>query len=193
MTTKKRDIVVARVLESALGLLRREGATALTQPRIAKASGLRQSHITYYFPRRSDLVAAVAASVAERLKKGFETALAADRPGDIADRLARIVTPEQTRLLLALVLAADQEKAIRALFRHLTSDIRNEIAVGLARQGIEVSSDAVALFHALGVGLAVLDLARAEPAARRETRASTALALRSMAKQKGQKQKGRRA
>jgi len=189
MSTKKGDIVIGRILDTALDLLRREGVTALTQPRIAKTSGLRQSHITYYFPRRSDLIAAVAASVAERLKKGFETALAAERPGDIADCFARIAMPEQTRLLLALVLAADQEKPIRALFSRLTKDIREEIATGLARQGIEAGPDAVALFHALGVGLAVLDLARGEPAARRETRASTALALRSMTKPNG---KGRK-
>lgn len=185
MTTKKGDIVSGRILDTALDLLRREGVTALTQPRIAKASGLRQSHITYYFPKRSDLVAAVAALVAERLKEGFASALAAD--GDVAERLARVVRPEQTRLLLALVLAADQEKSIRALFRRLTKDIRKEIATGLARQGIGAGSDAVALFQALGVGLAVLDLARAEPAARRETRTMTKLALSQMAQRKGSK------
>jgi AcrR family transcriptional regulator len=185
MPTKKGDIVVARIRESALRLLRREGVTALTQPRIAKASGLRQSHITYYFPKRSDLVAAVAATVAERLKKGFAAGLAAD--GDVGDCFARIATPEQTRLLLALVLAADQEKSIRALFRRLTKDIREEIAGGLARQGIKAGPDAIALFHALGVGLAVLDLARGEPAARRETRTTTKRALRQMTESKGRR------
>jgi AcrR family transcriptional regulator len=187
MSTKKGDIAVGRIVDTALELLRREGVTALTQPRIAKASGLRQSHITYYFPKRSDLVAAVATSVAERLKKGFAAALAADHPGDIAECFARIAMPEQTRLLLALVLAADEEKSIRALFRRLTKDIRDEIAAGLARQGIEAGDDAVALFHALGVGLAVLDLARGEPAARRETRTATKLALSQMPKRKGRK------
>jgi AcrR family transcriptional regulator len=187
MSTKKGDIAVGRILDTALDLLRREGVTALTQPRIAKASGLRQSHITYYFPKRSDLVAAVAASVAERLKNGFANAVAVEGTGDIADCFARIATPEQTRLLLALVLAADQEKSIRALFRRLTQDIRDEIAIGLARQGIEADADAVALFHALGVGLAVLDLARSEPAARRETKTTTKRALSLMAEQKRRK------
>ena len=32
---------------------------ALTQPKIAKALGLRQSHLTYYFPRKADLFAAL--------------------------------------------------------------------------------------------------------------------------------------
>ncbi len=187
MSTKKRDVVVGRIIAASLDLLRSEGMPALTQPRVAKASGLRQSHITYYFPRRSDLITAVAASVAERLKKGFATALAPDRPGDIADCFARVAMPEQTRLLLALVLAADQEKSIRALFRRLTMDIREEIAAGLVRQGIDAGPDAVALFHALGVGLAVLDLARAEPAARRETRTATAMALGLTPKQNGRR------
>jgi AcrR family transcriptional regulator len=187
MSTKKGDIVVARILDTALDLLGREGVTALTQPRIAKASGLRQSHITYYFPKRSDLIAAVAGSVAERLKKGFSAALAAERPDDIAGCFARIAMPEQTRLLLALVLATDEEKSIRALFRRLTKDIRDEIAAGLARQGIEAGDDSVALLHALGVGLAVLDLARGEPSARRETRTTTKLVLSQMPKLKGRK------
>jgi AcrR family transcriptional regulator len=184
MYTKKGDIVAARILDTALDLLRREGVTALTQPRIAKASGLRQSHITYYFPKRSDLVAAVAASVAERLKQGFATALAGERPGEFTDCFARIAMPEQTRLLLTLVLAADQEKSIRVLFRRLTQDIRGDIAAGLARQGIEAGPDDIALFHALGIGLAVLDLACGEPAARRETKTTTKRALSLMAKQK---------
>jgi len=187
MSTKKRDVVVGRILETALDLLRREGATALTQPRIAKAAGLRQSHITYYFPTRSDLIAAVAASVAERLTRGFATALAAKGSGSLADRVARIAAPEQTRLLLSFVLAADREKPIRALFRRLTQDIRAKIAGGLAGQGVAAGPEDVALFHALSVGLAVLDLARGEPASRRETRAVTALALRQMPKQNGRK------
>ena len=185
MSTKKRDIVVGKIIAAALELLRSEGMPALTQPRVAQAAGLRQSHITYYFPTRSNLVAAVAASVAEGLTAGFENAFAADRPGGLEDRIARIGSPEQTRLLLALVLAADREKSVRALFRKLTIDVRKRIASGFARQGFEAGPDAVAMFHALGVGLAVLDLARGEPASRRETRTTTARALSQMPKRKG--------
>jgi AcrR family transcriptional regulator len=185
MITKKRDLVIGKILAAALDLLRREGVLALTQPRVAKAAGLRQSHITYYFPTRSDLVAAVAASVAERLTQGFEGAIATAKPFALADRLARIGTPEQTRLLLALVMAADSEPSVRRLFRRLTKDVRTQIAAGFARHGIEAGPDAVALFHALGVGLAVLALARDEPASRGEAQRVTALALRQMTKRKG--------
>ena len=187
MSTKKRADVVGRIVAAALDLLRSEGMPALTQPRVAKAAGLRQSHITYYFPTRSDLVAAVATAVARQLTAGFEGAFASASPPTIASRVARIGAPEQTRLLLALVLETDREPSVRALFRRLTKDIRAEIATGLARQGIDASPDRVALLHALGVGLAVLDLARAEPASRRETRSTTALALRQWRKRKGER------
>lgn len=184
MITKKRDVVIGRIMDAALDLLRGEGMLALTQPRVAKAAGLRQSHITYYFPTRSDLVAAVAASVAEKLTAGFEYALSASKPEPLSDRLARIGAPERTRLLLALVLAADREPVVCTLFRRLTKDVRAQIATGLEEQGIDPGPGDIALLHALGVGLAVLDLARAEPASRRETKTTTTLALSRMGKGK---------
>jgi AcrR family transcriptional regulator len=189
MSTKKRDLVVARIIAAAVDLLRKEGMPALTQPRVAKAAGLRQSHITYYFPSRSDLVAAVAAAAAERLEAGFGMAAAATTPEALAGRLARIATPEQTRLLLALVLAADSEPPVRVLFRRLTKHVRAQVAAGFARQGFPANPAEVALFHALAVGLAVLDLARGQPAARREIAATTALALHRVSKQKGPQHK----
>jgi len=149
----------------------------LTQPRVAKAAAIRQSHLTYYFPTRSALVAAVAAAVAQGLIARFDAAFAAAKPGALAQGLARIGLPDQTRLLLSLVLAADREKPVRALFRALTKGVRARIACGLSRHGIAADADAVAMFHALCVGLAVLDLARGEPASRRELKTLTRLAL----------------
>src|SRR5881227_2373362 len=49
-----------RILEAALSLLAESGAHELTQPRVSKAAGVRQSHLTYYFPTRADLLVAVA-------------------------------------------------------------------------------------------------------------------------------------
>ena len=48
------------IIDAGLGLLREEGLPGLTQPRIATRTGLRQSHLTYYYPTRAALVAAVA-------------------------------------------------------------------------------------------------------------------------------------
>src|SRR3546814_3655597 len=48
-----------RIVAAGLALLEEEGLKALTQTRIAKRSGLRQSHGTYYFPRIDNLLLAI--------------------------------------------------------------------------------------------------------------------------------------
>lgn len=168
-----------RIVAAALAMLQSEGWSALTQPRIALAAGLRQSHLTYYFPTRRDLVTAVSREVARRLVAGFER-LAREAPADprgFGQSFARLGSPEQTRLLLTLVLAADAEPAIRRIFRALTKDVRARLGETLGLLGGPSGGDGVALMHALGVGLAVLELARAQPAARREVNTITALAV----------------
>ncbi|WP_454916872.1 TetR family transcriptional regulator [Xanthobacter sediminis] len=54
-----------RLLMAAVGLVREHGLPGLTQPRVAKAAGVSQSHLTYYFPTRADLVHAVLERAAE--------------------------------------------------------------------------------------------------------------------------------
>ena len=49
-----------RILDAALGLMAEHGFMEVTQPKIARAAGVRQSHLTYYFPTRADLLKALA-------------------------------------------------------------------------------------------------------------------------------------
>src|SRR5204862_155958 len=76
--------VRSRILEAALGLLAESGAHELTQPRVARAAGVRQSHLTYYFPTRAALMQAVARHSIERLAGDL-----ARRQGRRATRVAR--------------------------------------------------------------------------------------------------------
>jgi hypothetical protein len=76
-----------------------------------------------------------------------------------------------------MVLAADRETSVRMQFRALTKRVRARIAAGLSSHGMAADMDSVALFHALCVGLAVLDLARGESESRRELRNVTRFAL----------------
>lgn len=55
-----------RILFAALDLAESEGYKSLTQPRIAKLAGVRQSHLTYYFPRKADLLMALLDAAHER-------------------------------------------------------------------------------------------------------------------------------
>jgi AcrR family transcriptional regulator len=151
------------ILEAGLALLREHGLAGLTQPRVAARTGLRQSHLTYYYPTRADLLAAVARvameaqlGAARSLFKGISSAeQGADR---IAVATAR---HETTRVLAALNQAADQEPAVRAVFNELLSGFIAEIGTVFERLQLTPTEARIDLLHALFVGLSIIDLATA--------------------------------
>jgi AcrR family transcriptional regulator len=48
-----------RILNAAIQIATKNGIKSLTQPRVAKQAGVTQSLLTYYFPRKADLLTAV--------------------------------------------------------------------------------------------------------------------------------------
>jgi AcrR family transcriptional regulator len=164
-----------RLLRAAVALVREQGLPKLTQPRVAKAAGVSQSHLTYYFPTRADLVHAVLQRAAERQRAGVEAAVAAADQGvealvrELAKTLSR---PENTRVLVSFVLAADTDPAARTLFGGLAGGMRATIAEMLGKVGITPRPETVTMVHALGTGLAILELALGGLAARPDTAAT---------------------
>jgi AcrR family transcriptional regulator len=161
-----------RLLVAAVALVREQGLPKLTQPRVAKAAGVSQSHLTYYFPTRADLVRAVLERAAERQRAGVRATVAAADQGvealvrELAKTLSR---PENTRVLVSFVVAADADPAARALFDGLAVGMRATIAEMLGKVGIAPRPETVAMVHALGTGLAILELALGGSAAQPNT------------------------
>ncbi|TMG78909.1 MAG: TetR/AcrR family transcriptional regulator [Betaproteobacteria bacterium] len=134
--------VRSRILEAALGLLTRSGAHELTQPRVAKAAGVRQSHLTYYFPGRTDLMQAVARHAIDQLAGELAQA-GVHGPARVATGIAAGSSDKHIeRVMLGLVAAADRDPAIKRQLR----------------------------LHAVVIGCAVLQLARDNAEARSEAR-----------------------
>jgi len=164
-----------RLLTAAVALVREQGLPKLTQPRVAKAAGVSQSHLTYYFPTRADLVHAVLKRAAERQRAGVEVAVAAAGQGaealvrELAKTLSR---PENTRVLISFVLSADTDPIARALFDGLVVGMRATIAEMLEKVGIAPRPEMVTMVHALGTGLAILELALGGSAAQPDTAAT---------------------
>src|ERR671919_440811 len=108
-----------RLLTAAIELIREHGPAGLTQPRVAKAAGISQSHLTYYFPTRAALLAAVLERAAEGQLAGMKHAFATvgRGPGKLAAALgAALEQPQNSRLLVSFALAADQDSQVRAIF-----------------------------------------------------------------------------
>src|SRR6185503_15764438 len=157
-----------RILEAALGLLAEGGAHELTQPRVAKAAGVRQSHLTYYFPTRGELLQEIARHSIEKLAGQ----LAHAREGTVADGIAAgAADKRRSRVMLGLVAAADRDPKIKQRMRRFVAELRARMTPVLGAAGLRTDPDSVAFFHACIVGCAVLQLARDNAQARSEAKA----------------------
>src|SRR5581483_7363530 len=174
--------VRSRILDAALGLLAESGAHELTQPRVARAAGVRQSHLTYYFPTRAELMQAVARHAIERLATDLAAAHRRS-PSQTAAAIAAASSDKRiARVMLGLVAAADRDAAIRRQFGRFVVEMRRLMAPALAAGGLRAEPACVAFFHSVVVGCAVLQLARDSAQARSEARAVLQLAARAIAK-----------
>jgi AcrR family transcriptional regulator len=157
-----------RILEAALRLLAGAGAHELTQPKVAKAAGVRQSHLTYYFPTRGDLLQEVARYSIGKLAGE----LAHARTASLAEGIAAAAADKRrSRVMLGLVTAADRDPAIRRRMRKFIGELRANMTPLLGADGLQTDPQSVAFFHCCVIGCAVLQLARDNAEARAEARA----------------------
>jgi len=178
-----RDIatdVKTRILEAALGLLAEHGVTELTQPKIAAAAGVRQSHLTYYFPTRMELLKAIAVHSLQSLM----ATLATNAPPGGFDleafvRMAgeQVVDVRRTRVMLGLVVTADQDPDVRQFMRDFVVTVRHHLGNLFRMLGKELDEDTIAAFHTLMVGVAILNVARNDARSRKESAALARIAV----------------
>lgn len=112
----KRD-VRRNILDAALALVEQQGLRSLTQPRVARKAGVRQSHLTYYFPRKLDLTLALLQDFLDRASETVSQ-LAQDgrEPLDVA--IHELVTDRaRMRFFLGLIDQALDEPQIMEILR----------------------------------------------------------------------------
>jgi AcrR family transcriptional regulator len=160
--------VRSRIVQAALELLAEGGE--LTQPRVSRAAGVRQSHLTYYFPTVTDLLQAVARHSFDRLAGELGRGGARRAPSVAAGMARATADKRRVRMMLGLVTAADREPALKPRMRAFVKELRARIAPMLEAAGLEVSDQGMAFIHTVVVGAAVLQLARDNAEARREAR-----------------------
>jgi len=163
-----------RLLSAALLVLHEEGIHALTQTRVAAVAGLRQSHLTYYFPTRIDLLKATVEHAA-----GAVMALVGDGAQSMATSLNdvrsilchQISDTRMPRLMIAMAVAADEDPSLKAWMAAFDLRVRNFFAMALQRFDVRVSASDLALFHATLVGVALLNYSAGTPSSARQARA----------------------
>jgi AcrR family transcriptional regulator len=128
-----------RILDAALEILQESGLQHLTQVRVSERAGVRQSHLTYYFPTRQDLLEAVTARFVEGIARGVGHAMqgrATPEPESVLQHLAAaIANLEHTRMFLGVVVEADGDPELRAMLVNAARQIEKALAEHLGGDG----------------------------------------------------------
>ncbi|HEY1308587.1 MAG TPA: TetR/AcrR family transcriptional regulator [Vicinamibacterales bacterium] len=121
-----------RILDAALAILGESGIQHLTQPEVAKRAGVRQSHLTYYFPTRDDLLEAGTERGVEHLAAGLGRLEAGGTRSHLIERLAAaIVDRAHMRMFVAMMVEADGDPAVRAVMTRGTQQMEAAVAEAL--------------------------------------------------------------
>lgn len=169
-----------RLLEAALQVLADEGIHALTQTRVAERAGLRQSHLTYYFPSRSDLLKGIVEHAAGATPAQFVAQQSPPRPSLAALKAhlgAQVTDVRLARVMLALTTASDEDPSLKQWMAEFDRRMRDMFGEVLASMGYRVKAQDLALFHATMVGVAVLHSGEGTAASAAESRRMVGFAL----------------
>lgn len=143
-----------RILDTALEILLSAGIKKLTQPKVAAAAGIRQSHLTYYFPKKIDLIQALL---------GQHTS-GAHHPvaGSIFPALRMIVADcRRIRFFTGLVIEAEQQPLLRRMLHDHMAEFDALVAQHFGRSAGDAD---IAAFMAALRGFGVQQLLRDIPA-----------------------------
>ena len=169
-----------KILFAAMAVLHNEGFGALTQTHVAKAAGVRQSHVTYYFPARNDLLRETAVygcnTMLAALSAGIDTGelnLANFRQvmtADIHDR-------RFARLMCALLVASDEDERIKPWLASFEAANLTRLQQNFQKLGLSVTLDEVGCFHATLVGASLIDLGESTEASLLRAQRKVAIAF----------------
>jgi AcrR family transcriptional regulator len=152
-----------RIAQAAAEILFHHGSKRLSQLEVAKVLGIRQSHLTYYYPRRADLLAAVADRFLSHASEEFAALSTAGAPPAtfVAELGRRMTVPGALRAFFGLLIEADEDEALRkSLAAHL-----EQFSVLVATElGHAATDPDVRLFVAALRGLAPTCFLAREPA-----------------------------
>jgi AcrR family transcriptional regulator len=167
--------VRTRILDAGFAVLSERGIRHVTQTQVAERAGVRQSHLTYYFPTRDELLEAITMGFVDRLAAGVGRAVGGrpgSRPGlPLARLLEAVAEPGHMRALIGMIVEADGDPGVRSIVVRGTERMVASLAGVL---GGEDAEEQARLVLATMWGLGLYRFAVRPPAASDPSRASLA-------------------
>ncbi len=107
------------ILETAREILSENGLSKLTQPQIASRLGIRQSHLTYYFPKRRDLIIALLDDFNDRAgKPSTQNNFKGNDSEKLLHAYKLITDPRRMRFFLSLILEAQDDPELKTIINN---------------------------------------------------------------------------
>lgn len=145
----------SQILAAGLTVFGAEGLRELTQTRVADQAGVRQSHLTYYFPTRHDLLEALTTLFVDEMSAGLGKFIQRGKPLDakgLAEVAAGIADEEHMRIFVGVIVEADGDPKVREVVARATR--RFETALAEAIGGPDAARQARVVLSTLwGLGL----------------------------------------
>jgi AcrR family transcriptional regulator len=172
--------VRTRILAAGVDLLHTEGFNALTQPAVAARAGVRQSHITYYFPTRTALLSNIAQY---GCKEMFESIVEKGAQGKLtAKEFREFLLPTELdrgwlRLMSGLHAVCDEDPSIAAWIDEFDGNVMAQFHTAFCAIFGEIPMRTVEALHACFVGVMMFESREQSPASLARARRTMAHAL----------------
>lgn len=106
------------ILSAAMRILQMHGIKKFSQAKVAKEAGMRQSHLTYYFPKKADLIAAL---LQQHIQQADNRLSATDQDIRQSDMLSALnmLANNRTRMrfFMSLILEADEQPDLQKMLQ----------------------------------------------------------------------------
>lgn len=151
-----------RIVDAALELAQTIGVQAMSQARVATAAGVRQSHLTYYFPTRMDLIKATVHAISDQMLEATNATLLINGQGSdpVAElrnfSVREVCNIPHARLFLSMMVAAEEEPSLREWLYDFEQESIDQWLGVYRMAGLDISRDDIELFHATYVGATLL-------------------------------------
>jgi AcrR family transcriptional regulator len=133
-----------KIIEAAMDIVDEDGFEGLLQSKLAKRVGIRQSHLTYYFPHKPDLLVALLLDYRRRVD------IACQNQDVLSTMETMIFDRKRVRFYLSQILEVSEDPRLRAILAEQSRNYKNEIGRFF---GVSGDDPRIVDFVAMGLGL----------------------------------------
>lgn len=137
---KSDNALPEKILSAAMQILQTRGVKSLSQAKVAAEAGIRQSHLTYYFPKKADLIAGLLQQHIDSAEHQL-LALSAGETFASFDEAMTELTRNQARMrfFLGLLVEADNNAGLQAMLAAHISQFDDIVACHFGRSRGDVN------------------------------------------------------